>query len=133
MNLRELLKKHEGLRLKPYVCTAGKLSIGYGRNLDDMGITKEEAEYLLENDIERTIRACRDAFGWFDTLTEARQSVVSSMIFNMGLAGFKKFARTIAHIEAAHYDEAAREMLDSLWAKQVGSRAVELAQMMKEG
>lgn len=131
--LTDLLKKHEGRRLKPYVCTAGKLTIGFGRNLDDVGISIDEAEFMLDNDIKRTLAECRSNFTWFNGLSENRQAVVASMVFNMGLARFKVFARTIAHIEAGYYEDAAREMLDSKWASQVGHRAVELAQLMREG
>ncbi len=133
--LTDLLKKHEGLRLKPYVDTATppRLTIGFGRNLDDVGISIDEAEFMLDNDIKRTLAECRANFTWFNGLSENRQAVVASMVFNMGIARFKGFARTIAHIEAGYYEDAAREMLDSKWASQVGRRAVELAQLMREG
>ena len=56
--LKDMLIRHEGLKLKPYLCTAGKLTIGVGRNIQDRGITYQEAMMLLENDI-RLIKAQR--------------------------------------------------------------------------
>lgn len=132
-SLKKMLMRHEGLRLKPYHCSAGKLTIGYGRNLEDRGITNAEAEYLLTNDINDAIVECRDSFPWWKGLTNNRKMVVVDMVFNLGLANFKKFKKTIACIEKEAYTTAAIEMLDSRWAAQVGTRADELAHMMKEG
>lgn len=132
MNLTDLLIKHEGLKLKPYRCSEGKLTIGVGRNLDDNGISHEEVLYLLNNDID-TARTEAARYPWFDGLSEDRQNVIISMIFNLGLYRFSQFKNTIALIEVGNFKEASREMLDSRWAKQVGSRANELSQMMEEG
>lgn len=133
MTLKDLIKKHEGKRLKPYKCTAGKLTIGYGRNLDDKGITEEEAEFMLDNDIKAVISACKETFSWFAFLDNVRQAVVADMVFNLGLAGFLGFKNTIAHIRNKEWDKAADNMLASKWASQVGNRAVELAEMMRMG
>lgn len=127
--LKALVMKHEGLRLRPYKDTVGKLSIGYGRNLDDTGISEAEAEYLLDNDIARSVRDCR-GFPWFNGLSDARQNVVASMVFNMGLSRFIQFKRLISAIENQQWDVAANEMLSSKWAGQVGRRAVELSNIM---
>ena len=108
--LIELLIKHEGLRLKPYRCTAGKLTIGVGRNLDDVGITKEEALYLLASDIYRVERAAVEAFPWYKFINQVRQDVVLSMIFNLGLEGFKQFKNLISAIENQNYGMATAEM-----------------------
>lgn len=132
MKLVDLLIKHEGLKLKPYRCTEGKLTIGVGRNLDDNGISKDEAIHLLKNDIEYA-RLEAGRYPWFDDLSVDRQNVIISMIFNLGLYRFSKFKNTISLIEAGEYQKAALEMLDSKWAKQVGSRANELSHMMEEG
>ena len=128
-----LIAKHEGLRLKPYKCTAGKLTIGYGRNLDDVGITEHEAETMLTSDIERVYRDLTVHYDWFKTLDEVRESVVVNMCFNLGLNRFNKFKKTIKYISEGDYEKAAAEMMDSKWANQVGKRAVELAHMMATG
>ncbi len=126
------LKADEGLRLFPYTDTVGKLTIGYGRNLSDKGISQIEAEYLLENDLEAAERDCQ-AFPWFAGLSEARQIVIVSMVFNLGLVGFQKFHHLIAAMQRMDYDTASEEMLRSKWADQVKGRAVRLAQMMQQG
>jgi lysozyme len=129
-SLKELLIKHEDVRLKPYPDTAGKLTIGVGRNLVDKGLTYKEAMYLLDNDIADTTNDCLHAFPWFADLTQERQWVIISMVFNMGLAGVQRFTRMLAAIELGDYSLAAKEMGESRWAKQVGSRADELKGMM---
>jgi lysozyme len=124
------LKRHEGLRLKPYRCTAGKLTIGYGRNLDDVGISVEEAERLLANDVDMTYNTCIHAFPWFAELSEDRQSVIMNMCFNLGLTKLKGFKNFLKAMEMGAYATAAHEMSDSDWFEQVGSRAVELRSMV---
>lgn len=132
MTLKELLIRHEGLRLKPYRCTAGKLTIGVGRNLDDRGISNDEAMLMLDNDIAQTIRECR-TFPWFENLDNVRQAVIASMVFNLGLTRFQKFRKTIAAIEAGDYHAASAEMVLSDWYNQVGKRGWELVEMMRTG
>ncbi len=133
MSLRDDLLRDEGLRLKPYRCTAGKLTIGVGRNLDDVGITKDEALYLLDGDIARVRTEVKKAFAWFDGLNEVRQNVILNMAFNLGLYRLSQFHQTLRAIEKGDYATAADQMLKSLWAKQVGQRAVRLARQMREG
>jgi lysozyme len=86
--------------------------------------------YLLGNDVKNSI-ADANTFPWFEDLSDVRQRVVVNMIFNMGLTKFRGFKETIKHIAAGEYSEAAKEMLDSKWARQVGLRAVRLSQMMR--
>ena len=127
------LRLHEGERLKPYRCTAGKLTIGVGRNLDDRGITAEESAMLLSNDITREERALINALPWVAQLDEVRQRVLLDMAFNMGLGGLLQFKNTLATIKAGDYQRAASMMLDSRWATQVGQRAERLSRMMATG
>ena len=127
------LRLHEGERLKPYRCTAGKLTIGIGRNLEDRGITREESAYLLANDIAAVERELLRALPWVATLDEVRQRVLLDMAFNMGIVGLLGFKRTLATIQAGDYQAAAAMMLDSRWAKQVGQRAERLSRMMATG
>jgi lysozyme len=127
------LRLHEGERLKPYRCTAGKLTIGVGRNLEDRGITAEESAYLLANDIAREERALIQALPWVAQLDEVRQRVLLDMAFNMGLGGLLQFKNTLATIKAGDYAKAATMMLDSRWARHVGQRAERLSRMMATG
>jgi lysozyme len=129
---KPMIKKHEGLRLKPYHCTAGKLTIGYGRNLDDRGITEEEADRLLHNDILLcSLQLDRD-LPWWKHHPEKVQMVLMDMCFNLGIAGLLEFKRTLGYIRDQKYSVAAVEMLKSKWASQVGSRAKELSVLIQE-
>ncbi len=131
--LTEMLVDHEGLRLKPYRCTAGKLTIGVGRNLDDRGLSPDEAMYMLANDIRDSRKELSASFPWFDNLDEVRQSVLIDMNVNLGLSRLKGFRNTLALIGVGKYEAAAVEMLDSKWAEQVGRRAQRLSRMMATG
>jgi lysozyme len=128
-----MIKGHEGLRLKPYKCTSRKLTIGYGRNLDDKGITEKEADTMLLNDIIECIQQLTRHFPWIDELSHNRQAVLIDMCFNLGIKGLMKFEKTLDAIRFFDYDKAADYMLQSEWAKQVGQRAITLSNMMREG
>jgi len=130
--LKAQLRRHEGLRFKPYKDTVGKLTIGVGRNLDDKGISEQEADFLLENDIQD---ACIDAstLPGFDSAGSVRQCVLVNMVFNMGIYRVRKFSRMLAAVALQNWHEAAEQMLSSLWADQVGDRAKELAEQMRTG
>lgn len=127
------LRLHEGERLQPYRCTAGKLTIGVGRNLDDRGITRNESAMLLSNDIRLVETELIRALPWVARLDDVRQRVLLDMAFNLGVAGLLNFKRTLAEIEAGEYEKAASMMLDSKWAKQVSQRAERLSRMMVTG
>ncbi len=130
---QEQIRRDEGVRRHPYRDTAGKLTIGVGRNLDDVPLADEEIEFLLANDIDRAATDARRLVPVFDTLSETRKAVLLNMVFNLGasrLAGFKKF---LAAVNDFRYADAAREMLDSTWAQQVSERAVRLSNQMREG
>lgn len=131
--LIQQLRRHEGERLKPYRCTAGKLTIGVGRNLDDRGITAEESVYLLNNDIDRVWTELNARLPWVAGLSDVRQRVLLDMAFNLGIDGLLKFRNTLIRVEAGNYQKAGEMMLDSLWAQQVGMRAQRLAKMMQTG
>ncbi|MFC7515107.1 glycoside hydrolase family protein [Herbaspirillum sp. GCM10030257] len=136
-NLTSELIVDEALKLKPYHCTAGKLTIGIGRNLDDVGISADEARYLLKNDIDRVCTQLDAALPWWRTMSERRQRVLANMCFNMGIGnstrGLLSFRNTLASMQRGDYKAAAKGMRDSAWAKQVGARSERLAKMMEEG
>ena len=111
----------------------GKVTIGYGRNLDDKGISKTEASFLLSNDIRETIDEAKFIFPYFENLTENRQYVVCNMLFNLGRSRLTGFKKMFEALEKGNYLEASKEMLDSRWANQVGDRAKELAALMEIG
>ncbi len=125
--LREQLMRHEGMRLFPYTDTVGKLTIGVGRNLTDRGLSKDEVMYLLNNDLALVVEEVQRYIPWSRQLDDARRDVLYNMCFNMGirkLLGFKNF---LSCLRVGAYADAADHMLNSLWAKQVGERAEELA------
>lgn len=127
----------EGLRLKPYKDTVGKMTIGIGRNLDDVGISKAEAMMLLGADLDKVESDLDRALPWWRFMSEARQQSLANMCFNMGLGDSKRgllsFRNTLAAMQQGDYKRAAQGMRDSAWAKQVGQRAERLAKMMEEG
>lgn len=127
------LTRDEALRLKPYRCSAGKLTIGVGRNLDDVGISEGEAEILLRNDIDRACSGLDASLPWWRNLDPVRQRVMVNMAFNLGVAGLLGFRNTLKLIELGNYQDAAVAMMASKWAKQVGPRATRLALMMRDG
>lgn len=130
--LRAMLVQHEGLRLKPYTDTAGKITIGVGRNLTDNGITQDEADYLLDHDVAVAIGECT-RFPWYGCLDGVRQRVIVDMAFNMGGEKLRTFTEMILAIANGKYAIAANEMLLSAWAKQTKTRAADLAAMMRSG
>ncbi len=133
--LRQDLIRHEGLKTTVYLDSLGNETIGCGRNVDHRGggITEAEALYLLDNDIARVQAELDHALPWWRSMDEVRQQVLANMSFNMGLATLLRFHNMLGALEHHNYDQAAQEMLDSRWAKQVGKRAVELAERMRTG
>jgi len=132
--LVDMIKEHEGLRLKPYRCTANKLSIGYGRNLEDRGITTDEAEYMLRSDIQLCYQEL-NCFSWFSDLNQARQYALVDLCFNMGLPGLLTFRKALAAMSEGLYEKAADEFLDSKWAREdVGKqRSTRITEMIRTG
>ena len=126
------LKIDEGFRDKVYTCSAGKLTIGYGWNLEDNPMSERLAEMKLQEDIAHTIAQC-ERFPWFYPLDGVRKRVIINMVFNMGFGSVSSFRRMITAIENQDWSEAAKEMRDSRWHSQVGQRAERLCLMMETG
>tara|TARA_R110002167_G_scaffold2973_1_gene14438 strand:+ start:498 stop:911 length:414 start_codon:yes stop_codon:yes gene_type:complete len=133
MRIEDLLIKHEAMRLKPYECTAGDLTIGVGRNLDSMGLSEDEVYYLLQNDIRRCEKELLKAFDWFAHLDTVRQDAMMDMCFNLGISRLRGFEKALNAMEEGDYEEAAVEFLDSNWADQVGQRAITITNMIRTG
>ena len=131
--LIEELKRDEGVELKAYQDTEGIWTIGIGRNLQDVGVSMDEAEYMLANDIDVAVGELQRTFDWFEGLSDARLRVCINMCFNLGLTrllGFKKF---LAAMAAGDWETAGVEMLDSKWSRQVGARSTRLKDLLLEG
>ena len=131
-SIEDQLILHEGLRLKPYRCTAGKLTIGVGRNLEDKGISHHEALFLLRNDIVE-VTAQLERFDWFRALGPVRRKVLIDMCFNLGIQGLLGFKQMIEALKRGDYETAADEMVNSRWYRQVGERGRRLERMMRTG
>jgi lysozyme len=131
-SIEDQLILHEGMRLRPYRCTAGKLTIGVGRNLEDKGISHHEAMMLLRNDIEE-ITGQLERHSWYVALGPVRRKVLIDMAFNLGVQGLSKFRKMIGALKRADYEAAADEMVNSRWYRQVGERGRRLERMMRTG
>ena len=129
--LIEELKRDEGVELRPYKCSAGFLTLGVGRNIEERGITMDESDYLLANDITICEEEAARVFKWYDTLSDVRQRVILNMIFNLGLTKLLNFKKFLAAMEAEDWEEAGKQMLDSRWAKQTPNRANGMADVMR--
>ena len=127
------LKRDEGLRLKPYEDSVGKLTIGIGRNIDDVGITEAEAEFLLTNDIAHTMIDLDKFCPWWKNMNEPRQRALVNMCFNMGIHRLLGFKDMLTALREGNYDDASNQALDSKWARQVGKRAGRIAMAFVTG
>lgn len=133
--LIEQLVLHEGSEKYAYECSEGYLTIGVGRNIDrqgGIGLSDQEIYYLLRNDLERVYREL-DVFSWFQDLDQVRQEALVNMCFNLGFPKLSGFKKMLAAIAEGEYKTAAKEALDSKWAKQVGKRSEDIAYMLEVG
>ena len=131
-----MLKLHEGVKSHAYKCTAGKTTIGVGRNIDadgGMGLSEDEIDYLLSNDLERVKAELEREFDWFKWLCTARSDAMINICFNLGMPRLKLFKNALSAMAAGDYELAATEFLDSRWARQVGGRALTIAGMIQTG
>lgn len=134
MNLEALkrdLIRDEEERLKPYRCTSGKLTIGVGRNLEALGISRDESAYMLANDIARVVGELDRNLPWWADLPEPARRGLANMAFNLGWPRLSTFRKMLAALEAGQWDRAAFEALDSEWAGQVGDRAPRIADLFR--
>jgi len=129
------LRRHEGVRSHAYKCSADMITVGVGRNIDPnggIGLSDDEIDYLLKNDIER----CRqelDTLSWFADLDPVRQDALINLCFNLGFTRLLGFKNAMSAMAVGDYDTAADEFLDSRWAIQVGMRAIEVTDMIRSG
>jgi lysozyme len=131
--LAATLIQDEGFRGVPYTDSEGKVTIAYGRNLTDRPLTPAEGYQLLINVIESTRRELDTRLPWWENLSDVRQQVIANMAYNLGVPRLLGFVKMLAAAKRGDFDTAANEMLNSLWAQQVGDRAVRLAAKMRHG
>ena len=134
MTLTEQLRRDEGTESCAYQDSLGYWTIGVGRLIDARkggGLSNDEIDYLLDNDIKATTAEVLRALPWAARLSEPRRAVLVNMAFQMGTKGLLAFHRTLGSVEDGQYGDAAVEMLNSTWAKQTPARAMRLATQME--
>lgn len=139
------LELGEGLRLQAYDDATGKRivpgylmvghpTIGYGTCLDTDGITATQAQMLCLPDVIAADEGLERSFSWYQAVPEGCRQVLIEMAYNMGVAGLSGFPKMLAAVMTGDWNTAAAEMLDSEWAKQVGTdRSERLAAQMRQG
>lgn len=132
MDLKKWIKSHEGFSSHLYLDTVGKRTIGFGRNIEDNGISKDEGEYLFDNDFNRCVSDLKN-YIWYTDQPQHIQDALTNMCFNLGINRLLGFKKMITALMKKDYTEAAIEALDSKWAKQVGKRANDVALMIRQG
>ena len=136
MNKNRVIKQmrfHEGVKNKVYKDHLGIETIGVGRNLVDRGLSDEEVDYLLGNDITIVENELDNGLSWWRDLDEVRQRALADLAFNMGLPRLHGFVKMLDGLQRRDYHAAADELLDSKYAKQVGARSERVAQMIRTG
>lgn len=130
--LKTMIIGHEGVRYKPYLCTAGKLTIGIGHNLDDKGISKAVSDLMYEEDVTEVISDLRTIFEDFDALPEQIQLVLADIPFQLGSGGFRSFKRMIIAVKGRNWPGMIVQMKNSEWYRQTTKRANDLIYMVME-
>ena len=135
-NLIEMLKLHEGVETYAYKCSENKTTIGVGRNVDKaggLGLSDDEVDYLLQNDIDRVILELDSEYDWFSDLDDVRQDAMIDISFNLGQTRLRAFKKALSAMSEGDWDEAANQFMDSRWSEQVGIRAKNLTEMIRSG
>ena len=101
--------------------------------MDGLGLSQDEIEYLLKNDIDRVRVELGDEYEWFDDLVPARQDAMIDISFNLGATRLRKFKKALKAMADEDYEKAANEFMDSRWSEQVGRRAYTVTQMIRKG
>lgn len=130
--LKALLIKHEGLRDRLYKDTKGNWTIGIGRNLSDRNLLPSEIDLMFNNDVDYFYSKLNQKFPWFSKLNDARKIALVDLCF-AGFSTFCTFKKMIAAFEKFDFNKAADEIIDSLYAKQVGDRELDLAKIIRTG
>ena len=130
-DLLESIKKHEGFVEHVYDDSLGIPTIGYGFAIKDLILDEDIAEEILIRKLERLKRNACGRFKWLEDMPIDVQGVIIEMCYQLGVTGVSKFKKTISLLRDGDWDEAANEMLDSLWARQTPNRATELSNIVR--
>ena len=124
-------KPYNDLTGKPHRSPSGKLTIGVGRNLEDNGLSLEEINFILANDIKHCVTVCEGLVPNFNSLSIPRKMVFINLCFNIGATKLSAFKKTFSYIALGDWESAAQHLGWSLWAKQVPNRAARVIEMLK--
>lgn len=132
-DLLKQIKEHEGLVLKPYKCTANKLTIGYGHNLEDNGLSKTACEFILFEDIDEAKKNLYGVFTrkFFESLSNSQKIALIDMMFNLGLSKFLTFKKFIQAVKNKDFMKASAEIINSRAYQQNKSRYKKLSEQIK--
>lgn len=131
-NILDDLRRDEALRLRLYLDSVGKATIGYGHNIEDLGISENIAELILEEDFTNVLEELDRNLPWWRELCLSRRRGLVNMAFNLGLPRLLGFKKMLAALKAGDGELAAQEALDSKWAHQVHGRAIRVANLYRE-
>lgn len=136
-----VIKLEESFRAKPYYCSEQFPTVGYGKRvgnkndpLPNITVTEKESLDFVRKRIDESIAQLSNTYptAW-SKCNMQRQAILISMVYQLGLTGVSKFKKMWAALESSNFEEASRQMLDSLWAKQTKNRALRHAKTMKDG
>ena len=130
-NLIENIKESEGFVEHVYNDSLGIPTIGFGFAIKDLILDEDIAEQILVRKVKKLVDRVDKKFDWFNLADDRVKEVIVEMCYQLGLAGFSKFKKTISYIEKKNYKEASKEMLDSKWAKQTPNRAKKLSKIVE--
>lgn len=130
--LEQMIADDEGYRCHLYRCSAGKITIGYGYNLE-AGMPEDEAMVLTRYRLSKLEAALIRRLPWFGKLDDRRKAALINMAYQMGIDGLLKFSRMLAACAAGDWDEAHAQAMDSKWATvDCPKRAARVAGMLLE-
>ena len=132
----EMLRLHEGVEQYVYTDHLGYETIGVGRCIRKnvgLGLSDDEINYLLSNDVDRCVKELGASFSWFSALNEARRDAMINLCFQLGLTKLLKFKNFLASMQEGDYEAASTHLLDSLYARQTPARANEIAKLISNG
>jgi len=129
--LLENIKKHEGFVEHVYDDSLGIPTIGYGFAIKDLTLDEDIAEEILIRKLEKLKRNATARFKWLEDMPVEVQEVILNMCYQLGVTGTSKFRKAISALQEGDWEDAANEMLDSLWARQTPNRAKELSDIIR--
>ena len=139
--LREELANDEGCKYEVYLDHLGYPTFGIGHLITDddpecgtsvgTEVSSDRVQEAFDSDIESVLSDCERLYVQFEHLPEEVQLIIANMMFNMGYTRLSKFKGMKRGVDARNWEEAADEMVDSRWYKQVSKRADRLVVRMR--